>query len=366
MNDNSEINLLERKERQFHLVQTIERAILHINQDRATLLDHLVIQLTPSSSYDPEIPIKPLLPSKLLSLDNSISLEKLYELKSGLEDVKSLLSLDIDMMQTLFIDNLLYIVEYQLNKRIGKSLQIPESIISEIECEISDKSISELESLSEYAIKKLQQQVVDNDYWQGLLNGIQVAIAFKKADLFCKDKKRQYAEPIHITKPESIAIVSIVNWDDSELSVKLWEYESNRKLSNEEENFDTEVNISLDKSLIKPRYNHRVLTGFEWNKYNQTHYDHENPPPKSVFGYRFNMIYTQLPQGKIPSYIVLPDPENQDFEVIKFIAGNPYQDVAFRIIKQEWEYSHKHGFKCFFDSGVLRLHFRFKKQFYKR
>ena len=24
----------------------------------------------------------------------------------------------------------------------------------------------------------------------------------------------------------------------------------------------------------------RVYTGFEWNKYNQTHYDFDNPPPQ--------------------------------------------------------------------------------------
>ncbi|KAI3874416.1 hypothetical protein MKW92_012170 [Papaver armeniacum] len=26
-----------------------------------------------------------------------------------------------------------------------------------------------------------------------------------------------------------------------------------------------------------------------WNKYNQTHYDHDNPPPKIVQGYKFNI-----------------------------------------------------------------------------
>jgi hypothetical protein len=31
------------------------------------------------------------------------------------------------------------------------------------------------------------------------------------------------------------------------------------------------------------------LQGFEWNKYNQTHYDVDNPPPKIVQGYRFNV-----------------------------------------------------------------------------
>lgn len=39
----------------------------------------------------------------------------------------------------------------------------------------------------------------------------------------------------------------------------------------------------------KPRYFNRVNTGFDWNKYNQTHYDVDNPPPKIVQGYRFNV-----------------------------------------------------------------------------
>jgi hypothetical protein len=33
----------------------------------------------------------------------------------------------------------------------------------------------------------------------------------------------------------------------------------------------------------------KVHTGFDWNKYNQTHYDIDNPPPKIVQGYRFNV-----------------------------------------------------------------------------
>lgn len=41
----------------------------------------------------------------------------------------------------------------------------------------------------------------------------------------------------------------------------------------------------------KPRFFNRVHTGFEWNKYNQTHYDFDNPPPKIVQGYKFNIFY---------------------------------------------------------------------------
>ena len=32
-----------------------------------------------------------------------------------------------------------------------------------------------------------------------------------------------------------------------------------------------------------------IFQGFEWNKYNQTHYDMDNPPPKVVQGYKFNV-----------------------------------------------------------------------------
>jgi hypothetical protein len=32
----------------------------------------------------------------------------------------------------------------------------------------------------------------------------------------------------------------------------------------------------------KPKFYNRVHTGYEWNKYNQTHYDQDNPPPKVV------------------------------------------------------------------------------------
>ena len=43
----------------------------------------------------------------------------------------------------------------------------------------------------------------------------------------------------------------------------------------------------------KPRYFNRVKTGYDWNKYNQTHYDHDNPPPKIVQGYKVS-LYLQL------------------------------------------------------------------------
>jgi hypothetical protein len=53
----------------------------------------------------------------------------------------------------------------------------------------------------------------------------------------------------------------------------------------------------------KPKYFNRIHTGYEWNKYNQTHYDTENPPPKVVQGYKFNIFYPELLDKTIaPTY----------------------------------------------------------------
>jgi hypothetical protein len=65
----------------------------------------------------------------------------------------------------------------------------------------------------------------------------------------------------------------------------------------EEEAFNTEAPLSVNAYTWgdkyrprKPRYFNRVHTGYEWNKYNQTHYDTDNPPPKVVQGYKVSII----------------------------------------------------------------------------
>merc|ERR1712224_410258 len=61
---------------------------------------------------------------------------------------------------------------------------------------------------------------------------------------------------------------------------------------NSQYNIDIQVYWWLDRfKLRKPKYFNRVHTGYEWNRYNQTHYDAENPPPKMVMGYKFNIFY---------------------------------------------------------------------------
>lgn len=117
----------------------------------------------------------------------------------------------------------------------------------------------------------------------------------------------------------------------------------------------------------KPKYFGRTLLGYEWNKYNQTHYDQDNPPPKVVQGYRFNIFYPDLvDKQKAPTYRIerengrrrgqtLAPAGEEDTCLIRFMAGAPYEDIAFRVVDKEWDYSAKRerGFKSSFDKVRL-------------
>ncbi|KAI9828532.1 MAG: hypothetical protein M1819_006589 [Sarea resinae] len=164
---------------------------------------------------------------------------------------------------------------------------------------------------------------------------------------------------------------AIPNEDFSQATKALYEREVARGIGEDEEIFAGEEDvITTSKSQWtgkhrprKPRYFNRVQMGYEWNKYNQTHYDHDNPPPKVVQGYKFNIFYPDLiDKSKAPTYRI--ERENgrkrgqsfapageEDTCLIRFIAGPPYEDIAFRIVDKEWDYSAKRerGFKSSFD-----------------
>jgi hypothetical protein len=159
--------------------------------------------------------------------------------------------------------------------------------------------------------------------------------------------------------------------DYSQATKALYDREVARGVQEDEEVFTGEEEVatfSKDKwsgqyRPRKPRYFNRVQMGYEWNKYNQTHYDHDNPPPKVVQGYKFNVFYPDLiDKTKAPTYRI--ERENgrkrgqtfapageEDTCLIRFISGPPYEDLAFRIVDKEWDYSAKYerGFKSSFD-----------------
>ncbi|KAF9247005.1 mid region of cactin-domain-containing protein [Melanogaster broomeanus] len=158
-------------------------------------------------------------------------------------------------------------------------------------------------------------------------------------------------------------------------SEALYRAEAERELDEEEELFNLEEDIAHTTSYNwedkyrprKPRYFNRVHTGYEWNKYNQTHYDVDNPPPKVVQGYKFNIFYPDLiDKSKAPTYKIVKEPGNEDTVLLHFSAGPPYEDIAFRIVNREWEFSHKRGFRSSFDRGCLSLWFNFRRNFYRK
>ena len=209
--------------------------------------------------------------------------------------------------------------------------------------------------------------------------------------------------------PVASRFTAVPNEDFSQATTALYEREVARGVQENEEIFAGEEEVSsLNKPQWvnkyrprKPRYFNRVQMGYEWNKYNQTHYDHDNPPPKVVQGYKFNIFYPDLiDKTKAPTYRI--ERENgrkrgqsfapageEDTCLIRFISGPPYEDLAFRIVDKEWDYSAKRerGFRSSFDKvrqgyqigvinlsvffclinqadvtqGILQLHFQFKK-----
>ncbi|KAF8559066.1 hypothetical protein OG21DRAFT_1480931 [Imleria badia] len=156
----------------------------------------------------------------------------------------------------------------------------------------------------------------------------------------------------------------------ADVSEALYRAEAERELDEEEELFNLEEDIAQPTSYNwedkyrprKPRYFNRVHTGYEWNKYNQTHYDVDNPPPKV-----FNIFYPDLiDKSKAPTYKIVKEPGNEDTVLLYFSAGPPYEDIAFRIVNREWEFSHKRGFRSSFDRGCLSLWFNFRRNFYRK
>ncbi|KKA29048.1 hypothetical protein TD95_002174 [Thielaviopsis punctulata] len=164
--------------------------------------------------------------------------------------------------------------------------------------------------------------------------------------------------------------------DFSAATKALYEREVARGIREDEEVFAAEEAVPTSSAAAaaaasgkyrprKPRYFNRVQMGYDWNKYNQTHYDHDNPPPKVVQGYKFNIFYPELlDKTKAPTFKIIRDNGRRQGEsaggaageedtcLIRFIAGAPYEDVAFRIVDREWDYSSKkeRGFKSSFDN----------------
>lgn len=99
-----------------------------------------------------------------------------------------------------------------------------------------------------------------------------------------------------------------------------------------------------------------------------------------MYTMQFNIFYPDLiDKSKAPTYKIVKEPGNDETVLLHFSAGPPYEDIAFRIVNREWEFSHKRydylqfhmltyadsvllsGFRSSFDRGCLSLWFNFRR-----
>ncbi|ORX85106.1 hypothetical protein BCR32DRAFT_262515 [Anaeromyces robustus] len=403
----------EAKEKKFHLEQAKNRAKIRFREGRIKPIDILALNI--SSSTDPTIA------ENFESIDINMELDEPYKIFENLSqreleelqgDIQYYLELENDEKNISFWKSLLIICDEEISKHKsigGPSTGISDDIEDEIHHLMENKTYNQLLKLEEQVKQKLSDGgPVDVEYWEVLLKALVVwkakakikeihtELLAKRIEQLREKQKLEMEKEKEKGKNESENENDGDNDEDNHNSENEHKNTINQKYKNDDTISTNNESIKLttgddddeegdfesidaieenQKTYLwqdkyrprKPRYFNKVHTGYEWNKYNQTHYDVDNPPPKVVQGYRFNIFYPDLiDKTKTPTYRIEKDSGYPDTIVIRFIAGPPYEDIAFRIVNREWEHSHKKGFRCSFDKNVLQLHFRFRRNYYRR
>ncbi|KAI9504018.1 hypothetical protein GGI25_000895 [Coemansia spiralis] len=419
----------ERREEEFHLQQAKKRAEIRIKHHRPKHIDILAMNLRLANDDLNAEEIGALGGMRIDVDEPHMIVDGLSEdgCEELLHDVEMYLSLENNTRNVEFWENMLVVCTSRLEEarvaRVG-GIGSRSAISQEVKDVLAGKSLKELLQLEEDVLEKLSGRsgAVDVDYWEQVRSqlGVEKAkatlaemhqnilerrlerlhearrmpgsrdsaiqqqagseYADRESSNDVEQRKRHRLEELQrrILDGQQPAGAAELEGDvDGSDSIERSMYEAELKKEHDpsEAVFSVEAAIPSkhyswqDKHRPrKPRYFNRVHTGYEWNKYNQTHYDKDNPPPKVVQGYKFNIFYPDLiDKLQAPTYRVEKDPAGGDETVVlRFTAGPPYEDIAFRIVNREWEYNRRRGFRNTFDRGVLQLYFRFKRHHYRR
>lgn len=305
---------------------------------------------------------------------DNLSVDNLEELIS---EIEIYMRADNEHNQQYWED-ILAITKYLITfNKIQKSINDTE-ILEEAISQFKGKSISELDDAEDEIchLLTIDDPAIDENFYQNVLSGLKAYRArIRLNDNHQKNlKKTKLPDPpeqkVEQTSTSDSATKSTET--DQEAFITAAKAGMNER---EESLFSCEASIARPNRYSwsdkyqprKPTYMNRVHTGFDWNKYNRTHYDVDNPPPKAVQGYKFNIFYPDLIDRKVtPTFTITPCQEDKDFSVIRFIAGPPYEDIGFRIVNKDWNKSPKSGYRCQFNRNVLQLWFMFKRYKYRR
>ncbi|KAI9899261.1 hypothetical protein N3K66_005722 [Trichothecium roseum] len=429
------------EEDKFVLKQSKKKADIRVREGRAKPIDFLAFNLrfidAERDVFDDEGANVELEVPAPLDVVQNLNAAQLTELES---DIHSYTTLETNTrnreywkaLRTLCSDR-----RSKLNPGVNEE-RVVSSVAGDIDKILAPKTHEQLEALEKQIKTKLDgDEDIDTDYWEQLLRSLRVwkakanlkivyeAIVQSRGDHIKESgqggitraatqstsaagngssgvgtamrpgpsatswAQKHQAEAQSQSQPPGTARFSQSETENlSQAANALYDREVARGVSENEEVFTAEEEVTntdrpqwADKHRPrKPKYFNRVQMGYEWNKYNQTHYDHDNPPPKVVQGYKFNIFYPELiDKTKAPTFKIIREhgrrrgesyaaAGEEDSCLIRFIAGPPYEDVAFRIVDREWDYSAKRdrGFRSSFDKGILQLHFQFKKIFYRK
>lgn len=271
------------------------------------------------------------------------------------------------------------------------------AVNEDLEQLLQGKSFEKLKAMEQEVFKRLQPNsgpearvMADNgfeevDFWTAALSRIRHLLAEQRLsemnDILLKERAHRFItapkEEKEVKRQENFADEGSYNID-----LEMERKEEEKGMGIDEEKFTDEVDVPVtfekrrqlpsgyawnDKYRPrKPRYYNRVHTGYDWTKYNRTHYDHDNPPPKTVQGYRFNIFYPDLIEPSMAPTYTISRTDNPEVSIITFKAGPPYEDLAFKIVNRPWEHSHRRGYRCSFDRGILQLWFNFQRYRYRR
>ena len=407
-------------EDKFVLKQSKKKADIRVREGRAKPIDYLAFNLRyidsdrdvfddDEADADIDVPapgdvINSLDASQIAELDSDIASYHVLEKNARNREYWKAL-------QTLSADR-----KVKLNPRGGEE-RVVSSVSGDIDKILGPKTYEQLEALEKQIKAKLNSnEDIDTDYWEQLLRSLLVWKARARLSQIYEAIKQSRSEQLKdrppskdkannqsgtdgsstlqrptssISKedqgstsfsssrndggsaPPGTARFSQTGDEDfSQVTKALYDREVARGVDENEEIFNAEEAVTGSKPgwsekyrPRKPKYFNRVQMGYDWNKYNQTHYDYDNPPPKVVQGYKFNIFYPELiDKTKAPTFKIIREHGRRRGEsfaaageddtcLIRFIAGPPYEDIAFRIVDREWDYSAKkdRGFKSSFD-----------------
>lgn len=410
------------EEDKFVLKQSKKKADIRVREGRARPVDYLAFNLRyidPDRDVldDDEDDVRIDVPSPERVLEGLMD-KDLKELEA---DISSFNTLESSPTNREYWKALLTLCKDRRQKLLGLDHEgrAVTTVSSEIDKILGPKTFEQLEGLERQIKNKLQSdEQIDTDYWEQLLKNLLVYKAKARLRKICDAMKESRLDELRRMDPAKAdalasqggagpgepsstatnapqlptksATVSATTLsektmpppgtarfsstgaqDFSQATRALYEREVARGISENEEIFTAEEAVPsgatpkwADKYRPrKPQYFNRVQMGYEWNKYNQTHYDHDNPPPKVVQGYKFNVFYPDLiDKTKAPTFKIIREggrrrgesfapAGEEDTCLIRFIAGPPYEDIAFRIVDREWDYSAKkdRGFRSSFD-----------------